>query len=74
MTPDRTQDFDNDLKEFTVSILMRRDGLSANEIAKNMDFMELLMELLWEGDHKYLKVSSTNFDKLQGSFSTRKRK
>lgn len=40
MTPDKTQDFDNDLKEFTVSMLMRRDGLSANEIAKNMDFME----------------------------------
>lgn len=40
LTPDRIQDFDNDLKEFTISMLMRKDGLSTAEIAKNMDLIE----------------------------------
>lgn len=40
LTPDLVQDFDSDLKEFTISMLMRNGGLSDAEIAKNIGMIE----------------------------------
>lgn len=47
LTPDHIQNFDNDLKEFTIAMLNRKAGLSAPEIAKNINLMEQIKNPLY---------------------------
>lgn len=47
LTPDSVKDFDTDLKEFAKSMVLRKEGLSAAEIAKNMDLIDQIKTPLY---------------------------
>lgn len=47
LTPDSVKDFDADLKEFSKSMVLRKEGLSAAEIAKNMDLIDRIKTPLY---------------------------
>ena len=47
LTPDSVKDFDTDLKEFAKSMVLRKEGLSAAEIAKNIDLIDQIKTPLY---------------------------
>ena len=47
LTPDSVEHFNTDLKEFMESMVMRQTGLSAEEIEKNMDWIDQIKTPLY---------------------------
>lgn len=47
LTPDSAKNFDTDLKEFAKNMVLRKEGLSPAEIAKNMDLIDQIKTPLY---------------------------